>query len=257
LKVDDLEALQSDVTSLPAQEFQKLIASTPLKGDPQLNEFLSWDGKLTRESAEAALYEVWFQAITNAVSNLFWSSRDSRLTLNSGRPLDLEPDTILGIITNPTLDLFGDQPNRRRDQVLIDTLKSARTTLAENFGDQPAWGLLHAIHFRHSLDNIPGAKALFEVGPIRARPGDEYTVNATGTSGDSWDQVSGASYREILDAADWDRSFAVNTPGQSGQPGSPHYSDLLPLWDAGQYFPLVYSRKAVEKETTDRLRLEP
>jgi penicillin amidase len=82
-------------------------------------------------------------------------------------------------------------------------------------------------------------------------------VNATGYSGTSFDQDSGASYREILDLSDWDNSVAVNVPGQSGQPGSPHYSDLLPLWSEGRYFPLVYSREAVEQETTDRLVLQP
>jgi penicillin G amidase len=35
----------------------------------------------------------------------------------------------------------------------------------------------------------------------------------------------------------------INTPGQSGPQGSPHYSDLLPLWNKDQYFPLLYSRK--------------
>jgi penicillin G amidase len=89
------------------------------------------------------------------------------------------------------------------------------------------------------------------------RPGDDYTVNATGFLGDSFEQGSGASFREILDTSDWDKSVAVNTPGQSGQPGSVHYSDLLPLWSEGKYFPLVYSREAVEKATTDRLELRP
>ncbi|HEX4594201.1 MAG TPA: penicillin acylase family protein, partial [Bryobacteraceae bacterium] len=107
-----------------------------------------------------------------------------------------------------------------------------------------------------ALDQQPDAKDVLDLGPL-SRPGDEYTVNATGAYGDSWEQVSGASYREILDTSDWDRSVAVNTPGQSGQPGSPHYSDLMPLWDAGRYFPLLYSRKAVEAETTDRLVLNP
>jgi hypothetical protein len=31
----------------------------------------------------------------------------------------------------------------------------------------------------------------------------------------------------------------------------------LQLWDVGRYFPLLYSRKSVEGETTDRLMLEP
>ena len=46
--------------------------------------------------------------------------------------------------------------------------------------------------------------------------------------------ADGASYREILDVADWDRSVATNVPGQSGQPESTFYGNLLPLWDRGE-----------------------
>ena len=49
----------------------------------------------------------------------------------------------------------------------------------------------------------------------------------------------------------------VNSPGESGQPASPHYADLLPLWDQGQYIPMLYSRGAVEKHAAERLLLEP
>jgi penicillin amidase len=46
-------------------------------------------------------------------------------------------------------------------------------------------------------------------------------------------------------------------PGQSGRPGSPHYGDLLAMWAAGEYFPLAYSREAVERYAASRLLLEP
>jgi penicillin amidase len=82
-------------------------------------------------------------------------------------------------------------------------------------------------------------------------------LHATGLGDASLDQVSGASYREIFDLADWDKSVAINVPGQSGQPGSKHYDDLLPLWSKGRYFPLNYSRAAVDAATTDVLRLTP
>jgi penicillin amidase len=88
------------------------------------------------------------------------------------------------------------------------------------------------------------------------RPGDSYTVNAT-SLGEDWEQVAGASYREILDTGDWDRSVAINTPGQSGRPGTAHYSDLMPLWDEGRYFPLLYSPGRVEQATVERLTLVP
>ena len=77
------------------------------------------------------------------------------------------------------------------------------------------------------------------------------------TSGPGFTQASGASYRQIFDVADWDRSVGTSVPGQSGQPASPHYGDLLPLWAEGKYFPLVYSRAAVEKNAKQKLVLEP
>ena len=141
--------------------------------------------------------------------------------------------------------------------MLRKSLHDAWSEMERLQGPDPAkwsWGGLHKVKFRHPLDQIPDAAAVMDLGPV-ARPGDEYTVNATGYPEDSFDQVSGASYREILDLADWDHSVAVNVPGQSGQPGSPHYSDLLSLWSEGKYFPLVYSREAVEREVTDRLVL--
>ncbi len=252
LTMIDMESLQNDDTSLPALEFQKLVRSTPLKDEPALAGFLRWDGKLGRESSEAVLYEVWFQQICLALGERF--SKE-----HGGRYDDLEPNTVLRLLTNPDKGLFGDNAVAGRDQVLADSLRAAGQELVKLLGSNTSewsWGRLHTVHFRHALDQQPGAKDLFDLGPL-SRPGDEYTVNATGAYGDSWEQVSGASYREILDTSDWDQSVAVNTPGQSGQPGSPHYSDLLPLWSTGRYFPLLYSRKAVEDETTDRLVLEP
>ena len=70
-------------------------------------------------------------------------------------------------------------------------------------------------------------------------------------------QVSGASYRQLFDLADWDRALATSAPGQSGQPESPHYDDLLALWQKDEYFPLLFSRKAVEGAARHRLRLVP
>ena len=98
--------------------------------------------------------------------------------------------------------------------------------------------------------------ALFDRGPI-PRPGDGSTVDATYFGGTSFDQLAGASYREIFDLSDWDNAVAVNVPGQSGQPGSEHYDDLLALWTTGRYFPLSYTKPAVDRETTDVLELTP
>ena len=101
------------------------------------------------------------------------------------------------------------------------------------------WGRMHARAFPHPFVRE------FDL-PAVERPGGGGTVAA-----------DGASYREIMDVANWDRSMVTNTPGQSGQPGSPFYGNLLPLWADDTYFPLVFSSKAVEDAAAHRLTLSP
>ena len=60
-----------------------------------------------------------------------------------------------------------------------------------------------------------------------------------------------------MDVGAWDNSMAINTPGQSGDPMSPHYRDLFPLWAAGTYVPLRYSRAAVEGDAETVIRFTP
>jgi penicillin G amidase len=116
----------------------------------------------------------------------------------------------------------------------IDRLTSSQGADWKNW----RWGRMHARAFPHSL------APQFDL-PAVERPGGAGTVAA-----------DGASYREILDVSNWDRSLATNTPGQSGQPGSPYYGNLLPLWAENHYFPLVFSAGAIEKHTTHRLTLK-
>jgi penicillin G amidase len=252
LTIADMQALQNDVVSLPARELQILVQSTALRDNPAFTQFLGWDTEVTRESAAAALYEVWFKELCSGLAKRFSEPHSERYQA-------LPPDTVIALLGHPDKNLFGEDPVAARDTLLLDAMGAARKELEHFLGPDStrwSWGELHTIRFRHALDQQPGADALLDLGPL-ARPGDGYTVNATGREWQSWDQTGGASYREILDTSDWDRSLAVNTPGQSGQPGSPHYADLMPLWDAGRYFPLAYSRKAVEANTVDRLLLEP
>jgi len=45
--------------------------------------------------------------------------------------------------------------------------------------------------------------------------------------------------------------------GQSGNPVSPHWNDLFPLWSTGQYHAMPFTREAVEEFMESRLDLLP
>lgn len=256
LTLADMESMQNDVVSLPARALQQLLRTSALQREPELGDFLQWDGTLSRESVQAARYEFWLREICVRLGRRFSESHGDRYQ-------DLSPEVVMSVLARPDALLFGEEPVAARDALLLEAWRAAREDLSLRLGADPhlwSWGKIHTIQFRHPLDVLVADREPLDPAPL-ARPGDGYTVDATGYDASSphepWQQIEGASYREILDAGDWDRSVAVNAPGQSGQPGSRHYDDLLPLWDSGKYFPLVYSRHAVEAATVDRLVLRP
>jgi penicillin G amidase len=260
LTVADMQALQLDVVSLPARQLQPLLRNALGLGSPGVAgpvadaaaSLLQWDGAVRADSPAAALYELWARELRKAVTHLAVPERARAIV----KPWPL--NRVVTELSKPRAEIFGDAPATERDRVLLDTLRIAYEELSRREGADPrhwSWGSLHKAYFRHALDAL-GGTALLDRGPVE-RPGDGDVVQATYFHEDSFDQVSGASYREIFDLSDWDNALAINVPGQSGQPDSPHFDDLLPLWSKGAYFPLRFSRQAVDRVTKDTLILRP
>jgi penicillin G amidase len=287
LQVADMQNLQSDVVSLLARDLQALLRGAHLSAQnsaaerASLQMMLDWDGVLRADSPQAALFEFWLRELQKELA--------ARLVPESARAAlgDLTRVRLRRELMQPRAEVFGAarngaagggaagggaaggaaggavdagaDPAGLRDALLLTTLGHAREQLIAARGPddkQWAWGALHTVTFRHALDGLPATAALFDRGPLR-RSGDGEAVQATSFSRNSLEQTAGASYREIFDLADWDASVGINVPGQSGQPSAKHYDDLLPLWLEGRYFPLSYSKQAVDTVTSDVLDLRP
>jgi penicillin amidase len=253
----DFQSIQHDNTSLAGQALARLVRRVDTRNPslrPYAKMLASWDGELTRESGAGALYGFWLRELVEA----FYEPRVPRRSLSSFRS-HRGAEVMLAALENPDRTWFGDDPQVRRDELLQRTFTSAVAKTKAALGEDPqqwAWGKLHTMHFRHPLAGLgPAHEKALSLGRV-PRPGDGLTPNAA-SHNEKFAQASGASYRQIFDLADWDRGLATSVPGQSGQPGSPHYADLLPLWAEGQYFPLAFSRNKVEEVTRHRLVLKP
>ena len=255
--IEDFERLQHDEESLPARELVPLVLK-PLLFDSRTQmrdayEVLKeWDCVLTADSAAAALYEVWLQKLLTNFANHVVPAEAKSLIGSSSllRPL-------LRALKTPDVRVLGANPQLKASSLMTDSLSNAMRDLSARLGTDMKkwrWGDLHIAEFKHPLSTDDARRAVFDLKPV-SRGGDGNTVNASG--GARFMQRSGASFREILDLSDWDKSVAINVPGQSAQPGSPHYDDLLALWAEGKYFPLLFSRNAIEKNAATRLLLEP
>ncbi|MFP5406269.1 MAG: penicillin acylase family protein, partial [Gammaproteobacteria bacterium] len=252
------QQLQNDIVSLPARRLLTLLR--PLSSDdPDTRAALAllggWDTSLGAASAPAALQQVWFSR------HLGKAFKAAVLTPQAAEAMGA-PDTavMLDALERPQA-LFGDQPERKRDQVLLASLGEAWAEMVKLQGPDARrwqWGKLQYNLNEHPFAAIvdPAMRARLNVGPF-PKGGGPYTPNQSTYRVSDFRQTNGPSFRVVVDVGNWDNSRAVNHPGQSGDPASPHYRDLAPLWLTGEYFPLLYSRKAVEAATQARIRLLP
>lgn len=250
----DMMRLQTDYTSIAARQLVPLLAGLPAK-DPATERarqaLLGWDNVLDKASVPAGIYEAWYRQLSTSVTNLVVPA-PARAAARS-----VSTKRIIEWVTSPGGD-FGRNPTAARDSVLLASLDAAVAELTTRYGADMAgwaWGRYHHATLQHPMSAAltPQQRARFEVGPW-PRGGDGNTVGATG-GGEN--QTAGASFRYIVEANDWDSSVGANTPGQSGDVDSPHYRDLFELWKDDRYFPVKYSRPAVEGVTELKLILAP
>jgi penicillin amidase len=248
--LEGFKAIQHDDISLPGRALGRLLAKVDL-GNDNLKGFArrltGWDGKLSADSTAGPLYAAWLQELKKAMFALHVpKALHARFASLCGVPVLLEA------LDSADPRWFGKDARAARDQMVRETFARA----VRRTRDAGRWGNVHTVTFRHPLAGLGAEHArAFNLGPV-GRPGDEFTPN-NARHDDNFHQLHGATYRHLFDLADWDRGLATSAPGQSGQPGSPHYDDLLPLWSKGKYFPLAFTRKKVEEVTGHRLRLRP
>lgn len=257
--LEDAQRLQNDEVSLFARRL--LVLLEPLhSNDPRAEAALQflrgWDARERIDSPQAALLEVWWSRF---LAPGFPQAVLDRAGVAALRGID--GNAVLDALESPAGHFGTVDATARRDRLLLYTLVQAWTHLGQLLGPDPRqwqWGRLHHAVFTHPVAALanPATAAALQVGPV-PRGGGPATPNVSSYDPRSFRQSVGASFRMVLDVGAWDNSVAINAPGQSGNSESPHYRDLVELWRNGQYFPLLYSRAAVEQATQSRLTLTP
>ena len=66
-----------------------------------------------------------------------------------------------------------------------------------------------------------------------------------------------ANLRMAVDVGNWRENYFVLAGGQSGNPFSPHYDDLLQLWLRGEAVTLAWTGHTISRATEQLLELIP
>ena len=258
LDLADMMKLQQDELSLPARSLVPLLLKLRPRGEKAraaIDRLSKWDFVLDRDSVPAAVHATWEKALKVAV----WEQVVPREAREAFPARLLSTESMIARLTSPDAR-FGADPAADRDALLLKALDRSLAELEERLGpDMDRWQFgqpaLKHVWLGHPMGDAvePALRDRLDLGPL-PRGGAAHTVNSTS---DADNQATGASFRMIADAGDWDRSLGTNSPGQSGDPASPHYRDLFVPWAEGRYFPASYTRPKVESVTEAKTLLLP
>lgn len=265
--VRDTMALQSDLKSIPWQELRDVVLGAPAVSEDarRAHDLLAgWDGVVGADSPAAAVFELFLAAMALRVAQAK-APHSYAWSLGRGHLRDIPYTSFAVRRVAHLVRLLREQPQGWFSQPwgdeIFGALADAAGRLRQRWGDDTdrwRWGKVRPLRLLHPV----GAKAplgrIFNRGPF-PWGGDANTVNqaATGPLDPTGNPFFIASLRMVVEVGDWEGARFSLPGGQSGNPLSPHYDDLLPLWRRGEGIPIAWSPDEVERATRDTLRLVP
>lgn len=253
--MDDMKALQNDYFSLPAKALVPYLSNIHFDSEQAKaarKELLNWDFVLDETSVAAGIYVEWENQIIKTAKEQFVPEEARSL-------ISLQLTQVILWMERPER-MFAQPHERNRDLLLKKSFTKALGILVKRLGnDMGSWQYgqrkYKHITIRHALSKAVN-KYVHEKLDTKTAPrgGNSYCPASTGGN---LNQSSGASFRIIVNTGDWDAAQAINTPGQSGDPGSPFYKNLFVLWSNDQYFPLYYTKKKIEEVASEKSGYRP
>lgn len=258
---EEVAAEQMDTLSLAARRLLPLMLTlrpdTPMAADAVARLKL-WDGRMARDRPEPLIFAWWLRELTRALfaDELgpsfapYWSQR---------------ADAVAHVLTDAPgwCDDVATPAKETCADALSSSLDAALSSVEQRHGGTLAdwrWGEEHRAALNHRLfDRIPVLKNLFDLS-IPA-DGGAFTVNRGDTRVRDPDQpfadVHGAGYRAVYDLADLGNSRFIIATGESGNPLSPHWGDLVRGWRDGGTLRLAGDRGTLAANGADLLTLTP
>jgi penicillin G amidase len=246
---DSLRALQNDLlnlravntlpTWLPKLDRQKL--SDPAK--QAVADLERWNRQNTADSPAPTVFGEWTRRFQMAV----WDDQFSRAdSVNRQYP---SFERLLHLTETDTASRWYDDVRTPARETLRAQLTASLNTTMDSltvkhgpYGPAWAWSLTKKTGIRHL---IPGLDA-FSVLNINTGGGN-VIVNAT-------TERTGPSWRMVVALGPEPKAYGLYPGGQSGNPGSPYYADMIEKWVKGELNELLFLKTPADKNARIRSR---
>jgi penicillin amidase len=265
-RVEDMATLHADCVSMPAQEWRAFLSRIVPRDSSSryaLETLGAWDGTMQRESVAPTIYTAWRERLMrDLMAPILGPLATHAFTVNDRggaahvSRLRARLTTMIREDDRHLLPSGVTWP-----EALAAALSRAMADLRQQLGDDPSrwqWGMVHRTQPQHPLSEVFPHLAVHLDPPSVPMRGDGDTVHAASFMAAHGYGVTMTSVaRYAFDLADWSRSLWVVPLGASGHPGSPHYADQTPIWEAVDMVPMLYDWDAIARRAESRQTLHP
>lgn len=238
--VDSIRNLQNDNYSILAENIHStlinLVNASKLNSS-ELNGFevvSRWNKFFNANEIGASIFEIWQKNLADQV----WADEFDDAKLPMRYPSrDRLVELLLNEPLSPWYDNIRTSKKETREDVVTASFKFAIDSLHRRFGplsNKWEWANVKSTHVPH-LAKIAGfgSKKLYTGG-------SKTSVNATSES-------NGPSWRMIVSLGKDLKAYGVFPGGESGNPGSHFYDDMIDTWSAGKLNELIFFKGKEDK----------
>jgi len=222
-----------------------------------------WDGRVSEDSPAASVFELFLVEMARRVTAVH-TPKASAWAMGQCFTRLLPANMVITRRMGHLVALLREQPEgylpRSWPIEMAAAVDRVAAELRRRHGPPRRWqwGRVRPLRLVHPFGQQRPFDRVFNIGPLPGR-GDAGTI-CQGTL--DWmaptaNQLGVPNLRLVIDVGDWDRSRFVLLGGQSGNPLSPHWDDLVPLWLRGQGIAIHWSEQAVRDAAVRELTLVP
>jgi penicillin G amidase len=224
----------------------------------------AWDGIVAPESTAAAIFEVFFAEIVVRIAKAK-APRSWHSAIGEGTNVVLPHGAMaLRRIDHAARLLVAQPPGffaQGWPEEIVDAIATAMQTLRALAGEDDtrwAWGRVRPLFLVHAFGSKPPLDRIWNRGPI-AFGGDATTIPQGSVAFDAplGNAIGIPNLRAVIDVGNWEASRWVLAGGQSGNPLSPHYDDMIDRWLRGDSVTIAWSPQSVRERADSELTLLP
>lgn len=244
---DSLRTLQNDNYSVLAKNvvptMLNLVNKEKLNATEReaFNIIEKWNYHFDETEIGASIFEIWQKEAYNKVWDEFSDPKLPMRLPNRDRTVQLllkEPESVW-------FDNISTSKKENRNDIIHDAFRFSVDSLQRKFGligKNWQWGTVKHSHVPH-LAKIAGfgSRMIFNGG-------SKTSINALNES-------NGPSWRMIVALGKSPSGYGVFPGGQSGNPGSFYYDDMINTWERGQLNELLFLNSPTDRDKRIRARL--